>query len=310
MYSPLHMGRTLYQRILFALALLSFLITAPTMAFEFECKLEKDSLPPVSAEADALFLQARKLEKQRYHDKEQVTALYEQAAKLDHWKALHNLARRYRLGLGTYRSAAKTLETTQRLIELGAPIGYYDLAVILERGYGVKYDIEGAWLYLHKAAKLGEPNALIRLGNHYGYNLPREQQQNDKAAAYFKCAAQQQSTEAYFEYADWLSVGEDRYPESMHYYQLAVGNGMAKAAVMLDAVFSLGYYQYEIDEAQALIYQDLSTKIRANPELRISDITTRYPLPPHPVHDYGSLPDPRVKPTSISDKSDSDTAEE
>ncbi|MCE2572831.1 tetratricopeptide repeat protein [Motilimonas eburnea] len=165
--------------------LLGALLALPASAFEFECKLEKTSLPPVSAEADALFLQARKLEKQRYHDKEQVTALYEQAAKLDHWKALHNLARRYRLGLGTYRSAAKTLETTQRLIELGAPIGYYDLAVILERGYGVKHDMEGAWLYLHKAAKLGEPHALIRLGNHYGYNLPREQQQNDKAAAYF-----------------------------------------------------------------------------------------------------------------------------
>ncbi|MFO6422423.1 tetratricopeptide repeat protein [Motilimonas sp. KMU-193] len=310
MYSPLHMGRTLYQRILFALALLSCLITAPTLAFEFECKLEKDSLPPVSAEADALFIQARKLEKQRYHDKEQVTALYEQAAKLDHWKALHNLARRYRLGLGTYRSAAKTLETTQRLIELGAPIGYYDLAVILERGYGVNYDIEGAWLYLHKAAKLGEPNALIRLGNHYGYNLPREQQQDDKAAAYFKCAAQQQSTEAYYEYGEWLEIGEQRYPEAMHYYQLAVGNGMAKAAIVLATVFAVGQYKYLIDQEQTLIYEDLSTKIRANPELRIPDITTRYPLPPHPVQGYGSLPDPRVNPDSNLDKPDSDTAEE
>ncbi len=293
-----------------SIILLGLSLALPASAFVFDCKLEKDSLPPVSAEADALFLQARKLEKQRYHDKEQVTALYEQAAKLDHWKALHNLARRYRLGLGTYRSAAKTLETTQRLIELGAPIGYYDLAVILERGYGVKYDIEGAWLYLHKAAKLGEPNALIRLGKHYAYNLPREQQHNDKAGAYFKCAAQQQSTEAYFEYADWLRVGEDRYPESMHYYQLAVGNGMAKSAIVLATVFSAGLHKYPIVQEQTLIYEDLSTKIRANPELRIPDITTRYPLPPHPVQGYGSLPDPRVKPTSNSDKPDSDKAEE
>ncbi|MFO6422422.1 tetratricopeptide repeat protein [Motilimonas sp. KMU-193] len=290
--------------------LLGALLASPASAFEFECKLEKNSLPPVTAEADALFLQARKLEKQRYHDKEQVTALYEQAAKLDHWKALHNLARRYRLGLGTYRSAAKTLETTQRLIELGAPIGYYDLAVILERGYGVKYDIEGAWLYLHKAAKLGEPNALIRLGNHYGYNLPREQQQNDKAGAYFKCAAQQQSTEAYYEYADWLRVGEDRYPESMHYYQLAAGNGMLKAAIVLNAVFSLGQHEYQINESVVQVYEQIADKIDADPNFRIPDITTRYPLPPHPVQGYGSLPDPRVKPDSNPDKPDTDTGEE
>ncbi len=99
----------LRYRLTLWLTLLFWGLSLPAMAFEFECKLEKTSLPPVSAEADALFLQARKLEKQRYHDKEQVTALYEQAAKLDHWKALHNLARRYRLGLGTYRSADKTL---------------------------------------------------------------------------------------------------------------------------------------------------------------------------------------------------------
>ncbi|MCE0559388.1 tetratricopeptide repeat protein [Motilimonas sp. E26] len=290
--------------------LLGLSLALPASAFEFECKLEKTSLPPVNAEADALFLQARKLEKQRYHDKTQVTTLYEQAAKLDHWKALHNLARRYRLGLGTYRSAAKTLETTQRLIELGAPIGYYDLAVILERGYGVKYDIEGAWLYLHKAAKLGEPNALIRLGNHYGYNLPREQQQNDKAAAYFKCAAQQHTTEAYYYYAQWLKIGEQRYPEAMHYYQLAVGNGMSKATAVLYSVFATGEHQYQIDESVAQLYDQLAYKIDADPDFRIPDITTRYPLPPHPVQGYGSLPDPRIKPTSNSDKPDTDTGEE
>ncbi|MDO6528208.1 hypothetical protein Q4519_21315 [Motilimonas sp. 1_MG-2023] len=55
--------------------LLGLSLALPASAFEFECKLEKDSLPPVTDEADALFLQARKLEKQRYHDKEQVTAL-------------------------------------------------------------------------------------------------------------------------------------------------------------------------------------------------------------------------------------------
>ncbi|WP_285229753.1 hypothetical protein [Motilimonas eburnea] len=33
-------------------------------------------------------------------------------------------------------------------------------------------------------------------------------------------------------------------------------------------------------------------------------------FPPHPEQGYGSLPDPRVKPDSNSDKPNSDTAEE
>ncbi|SER15932.1 Sel1 repeat-containing protein [Amphritea atlantica] len=151
-------------------------------------------------------------------DEENISGLYQLAADKGHWKAMHNLSRRYLDGIGVPTDSGKALDLTEKLIEMNVPIGYYNMAVLLERGRGVYQDRKAAWQYLHKAASMGEPNALVRLGKHYGYDLPREDQEDDKAAAYYACAAQQNSTLG-------LHVVDENYPKAAYYYLLAAGGG-------------------------------------------------------------------------------------
>ncbi|MBR9869464.1 MAG: sel1 repeat family protein [Oceanospirillales bacterium] len=206
------------------LLIILLLTGAPAMAFEFECASQADYLPELDNDAEELFMQARRAEvTPGRKDDENISGLYQLAADKGHWKAMHNLSRRYLDGLGVPTDSAKALDLTEKLIEMNVPIGYYNMAVLLERGQGVYQDREAAWQYLHKAASMGEPNALVRLGKHYGYDLPREDQEDDKASAYYACAARQSSAIGYKEYASWLKIVDKNYPKSAYYYLLAAG---------------------------------------------------------------------------------------
>ncbi len=206
------------------LVLAAFLALCPlsVMAFDFTCARQADYLPEVDPEAQELFMQARLAEVKRgKKDHANITGLYELAADKGHWKAMHNLFLRYLKGKGTPKDSAKAIKLNQKLVDMNVPIGYYNMAVLLEKGHGVMGSDKDSAQYLLKAASMGEPNALIRLGRFYGYQLPLDKQQNDKAAAYLECAAKQGSAKAYDEYADWLDIAEENYPKSAYYYLLA-----------------------------------------------------------------------------------------
>ncbi|MCV6575231.1 MAG: sel1 repeat family protein, partial [Cohaesibacter sp.] len=170
-----------------------------------------------------------------------ITGLYELAADKGHWKAMHNLFLRYLKGKGTPKDSARAIRLNQKLVDMNVPIGYYNMAVLLEKGHGVIGSEQDSAQYLLKAASMGEPNALIRLGNFYGFHLPLGQQQDDKAAAYFECAAKQGSAKAYDEYAAWLKIAEKNHPKSAYYYLLAFGGG-----IMLLVFIFLGYFRKEL----------------------------------------------------------------
>ena len=209
------------------LALILVVCTVPAMAFEFTCARQADYLPEIDPEAQELFMEARRAEvKPGKKNHPQITGLYELAADKGHWKAMHNLFLRYLKGKGTPRDSSKAIKLNQKLVDMNIPIGYYNMAVLLEKGHGVIGSEKNSAQYLLKAASMGEPNALIKLGRFYGYHLPLDKQQNDKAAAYLECAAKQGSTKAYDEYADWLDIAEKNYPKSAYYYLLAMGGGI------------------------------------------------------------------------------------
>ena len=254
------------------------------MAFEFECVRQADYLPPLDKDADELFMQARRAEVTPGNtDEENISGLYQLAADKGHWKAMHNLSRRYLDGIGVPTDSGKALDLTEKLIKMNVPIGYYNMAVLLERGQGVYQDREAAWQYLHKAASMGEPNALVRLGRYYGFDLAREDQQDDKAVSYLSCAAKQNSALGYHEYANWLEIVDEDYPKAAYYYLLAAGGGDYRAAVFISGVFLYGDLGYEKDEEYGLKLEGFKRKLDKDPLYKLPNIAERYPLPYHPT---------------------------
>ena len=254
------------------------------MAFEFECARQADYLPSLDKDADELFMQARRAEVTPGNtDEENISGLYQLAADKGHWKAMHNLSRRYLDGIGVPTDSGKALDLTEKLIEMNVPIGYYNMAVLLERGRGVHQDIKAAWQYLHKAASMGEPNALVRIGQHYGYDLPREDQEDDKAAAYYACAAQQNSAIGYKEYASWLKIVDKDYPKSAYYYLLAAGGGDLRASLFIMQIFRDGELGFERDRVLASKLERVLDRIDKDPLYKLPNIAERYPLPYHPT---------------------------
>ena len=258
---------------------------------DITCDYQSDHLPTIDPIADEFFQEARQLEKFRGKiDHDKITALYEEAAALNHWKAMHNLAMRYRRGKGSIVHPGKTIDLVQKLVDMNIPIGYYDMAVMLEKGFGIKKDRESAWQYLHKAAQLGNPDAGIRLGKHYAYDLPYEKQQDKEAAAYFYCAAKQNDPRGLYYYGRFLRQASELYPESMYYSLLAAGEGLDIAAAFLGGVFYSGDYGYKKDEELYDKYENLAIQLSNNEKLRFPSIVKDYPLPPHPEQGYGVVP--------------------
>ncbi|MCV6575232.1 MAG: sel1 repeat family protein, partial [Cohaesibacter sp.] len=214
-----------------------------------------------------------------------ITGLYELAADKGHWKAMHNLFLRYLKGKGTPKDSARAIRLNNKLVEMNVPIGYYNMAVLLEKGHGVIGSEQDSAQYLLKAASMGEPNALIRLGRFYGYHLPLGEQQDDKAAAYLECAAKQGSAKAYNEYADWLHIAEDNYPKSAYYYLLAFFGGDYGSGVMISGVFEDGLsgLGYAIDKGYSSKLNDLLAILRKDRLYRVPNIAELYPLPYHPT---------------------------
>ena len=80
----------------------------------FTCAYEKDHNPPLDAEAERWFQQARRLERAMGPWPE-VERLYQQAIAKNHWKAMHNLAK---------RSCTDLRRQPDRLAKLGQPTPY------------------------------------------------------------------------------------------------------------------------------------------------------------------------------------------
>ncbi|WP_415884455.1 tetratricopeptide repeat protein [Neptuniibacter sp. QD34_54] len=256
------------------------------MAFDFTCARQADYLPEVDPEAQELFMQARMAEVKRgKKDHANITGLYELAADKGHWKAMHNLFLRYLKGKGTPRDSTKAIKLNQKLVDMNVPIGYYNMAVLLEKGHGVMGSEKDSAQYLLKAASMGEPNALIRLGRFYGYQLPLDQQQNDKAATYLECAARQDSSKAHAEYSEWLLIAEKNFPKSAYYSLLAFGGGDTMSGTHLYVAFlkGIGGLGYEVNETYSATIRGLLPDFRNNALYRIPNITELYPLPYHPT---------------------------
>jgi TPR repeat protein len=281
----------------YLLVVFFYLFGAIAMADEFKCVHEKDTAPPLDQQADQWFKQARVISKERLPDWAEVASLYQRSVDKDHWKAMHNLAELYLRGDGVSKDTNKAIDLYMKMVSLNAPLGYYDMSVMTQRGVGVVQSDKDAMLFLLKAGDMGNPLAQTVLGNTYIYKLKKV----SLGAAYLRCAAHQDDAKANYELAEYYEVTDRNYPVAMHFYQRAAALGYPKGFLAIENTFNFGKFGYKKDERLASNYSVVSSKLYSNPELLFPNLAKDYPLPPHPVQGYHGDKDINWKPTGRDD---------
>lgn len=246
----------------------------------FVCAFEKDHLPDVDPELEKQYQEIRAYEKKQIPNKDEVniTNQYRLLAEQGHWKAVSQLATRNLYGKGTEQSYFKAVEWFQWMADRDIPLGYYNLAVMAEKGLALKKDKEGAWKYYHRAAQLGNPQAQYRLAEIYIY--PR----NDNATGlpYHLCAAKQGYRDSADALGSFYKIAEENYPKALYYYQAAAALGRTGSMLTLEGFFRDGDFGYEINESRAVQYDKLYDRLKKNPDLRFPNLSEMLPLPAHP----------------------------
>lgn len=252
----------------------------------FTCAYEKDHLPVLNPEADALFKYARSLEK-RDGPKEfaEVGRLYRIAAAHDHYKANGNLQNLISQGLVDSPSAEnETLDLAEQLVKQGIPGGYYDIGHYLDLGYGVAQDKDKALRYFRKAADLGNPEAQYYVAD----KLAPIDIAPDIARQMRQCASEQGHAQA----ANMLGVnlsGDKHFPEAVKAFQKGAEAGDTSSAGWLEEAFKapppteeLYYLALPNDPERSrrykLIVKFLNENDGRNP--KVPDIDKIVPLPP------------------------------
>ncbi|MEK1913987.1 MAG: tetratricopeptide repeat protein [Pseudomonas chlororaphis] len=278
--------------------ILSFLLSgAPAMAYPtFTCAHEKDHNPPLDAEAEQWFQQARALEKVRgVKDWRTIVGLYEKAIAKDHWKAMHNLAKLYRTGWpgqpGVEQDTSKMLDLYERMVKLKVPLGYYNWAVIVENGQGVLKSDRMASSYMFQAAQLGNPMAQVQIGQYFAFALPRDKQDDDMAERYFRCAGAQDNPDAIEKTASFYDTAKENKPRSLFYYQRAASLGSFIGFSYLAGVFDVTplpiyNFGYQSDPKLHELYTNLRKQSNVESTLRFPDLMKNHPLPPHPKQGF------------------------
>ncbi|AJO80105.1 tetratricopeptide repeat protein [Pseudomonas sp. MRSN 12121] len=268
-----------------------------SMAYDFKCIHEKDTVPPLDQQADQWFQQARALSQKRPADWSKVAELYQQAVEKGHWKAMHNLAELYLRGDGVTRDTNKAIDLYLKMTQLQVPLGYYDMSVMTQRGVGVIQSDKEAMLFLIKAADLGTPQAQTRIGYIYIY----DKKNYPVGLGYLKCAEKQDYADAAYKLGSYYEVVDENYPVSMHYYQRAAALGEPKGAMEIKKVFEKGLHDYSKNLNLAKAYDDISSRFYKKPDLRLPNLAKDLPLPPHPIQGYHADKDINWKPTGRDD---------
>lgn len=134
---------------------------------EFACKYSA-TLPPLDAEADVWFMEARALENPEiFHtdiDYKKIVALTKKAADRHHWKAMLNLASLYVEGRDAGRGEKEAVDLVEKAMGLGIPAAYDRMGTYYLNGTGVNQDSTHAYALFRKAAEMGSPESMAFLG--------------------------------------------------------------------------------------------------------------------------------------------------
>ncbi|WP_088500045.1 tetratricopeptide repeat protein [Pseudomonas taetrolens] len=256
----------------------------------FVCVHEKDHLPALDPLADSWYREAAALAKPGTRRPwARIVELYGKAVERDHWKAMHNLAALYRTGWpgSIEQDRQKSLDLYQRMIDLGVPQGFYNMAAMIGNKAGVKNPATDGLTFLDKAARMGNPAALTELGKLYIYYGKKE----DLGLQYTRCAAEQGYGLANHELALYYEILKGNFPLALQHYQIAFSQGHRPAAFLMMRVFDKETPRhtamwYTPDENLTALYTDLRTQLVNDSDIRFPTLMKDHPLPPHPTQGY------------------------
>src|SRR5471032_2187042 len=136
---------------------------------DFICEIEASKVPPIDAQAEDGFLEARALEDPEIfvedRDYKKIVDLTRQAAERLHWKAMLNLASLYVEGRDPLYGEEEAVLLVEKAIRLGIPAAYDRMWTYYANGTGVAGDTTRAYAFWQKAAQMGNPQALAFLAD-------------------------------------------------------------------------------------------------------------------------------------------------
>lgn len=135
---------------------------------DFICEVELGKVPPIDAQAEDWFLEARAMEDPEIavedRDYKKIVDLTRQAAERLHWKAMLNLASLYVEGRDPLYGNEEAVQLVEKAMRLGIPAAYDRMGTYYANGTGVTGDTTRAYAFWQKAAQMGNPQALGFLG--------------------------------------------------------------------------------------------------------------------------------------------------
>jgi hypothetical protein len=271
----------------------------------FDCQTEASKVPPVDAQAEAWFLEARALEDSFFfvddRDYKKIVQLTRQAAERHHWKAMLNLTSLYLEGRDPPNGEDAAVALVSQAMELGIPAAYDRMGTYYLNGTGVRGDTDRAYAFFQKAAAMGNPQAMHFLGEKMdagGDNLKPGYWGNIPIAIkMFECALAQgygpAAQELEYMYAmprapDGMPLGK-RTPETLNRVMRALHEGVKGGCK--HCAISL-WYEFDhpdelenmfvpfIDKARGQRYAVLRNALDFNPDRRFPNLDKVLPLPP------------------------------
>jgi hypothetical protein len=274
----------------------------------FECQTEASKVPPIDAQAEDWFLEARAMEDGSIYvddvDYKKVVQLTRQAAERHHWKAMLNLASLYVEKHDPPHGGTEAVALVSEAMELGVPAAYDRMGTYYLNGTGVNGNVDRAYAFFQKAAAMGSPHAMHFLGEKmdagadnlkpgYWGNIPI-------AIKMFECALAQgygpAAEELEYMYdvpraPDGSELGRatpqsrDRVMRALHE---GVKGGCESCANSLFIEFdqpSIPERMFVpfIDKARGQRYKALGKALSFNPDRRFPNLDKILPLPPAPL---------------------------
>src|SRR5450830_1740267 len=134
---------------------------------DFICEIEASKVPPIVAQAEDWFLEARAMEDPEIfvedRDYKKIVDLTRQAAERLHWKAMLNLASLYVEGRDPLYGEEEAVLLVEKAMRLGIPAAYDRMGTYYSNSTGVTGDTTRAYAFWQKAAQMGNPQAMAFL---------------------------------------------------------------------------------------------------------------------------------------------------
>ena len=271
----------------------------------FECQIEAVKVPPLDAQAEDWFLEARSMEDGFVFvddvDYKKVVQLTRQAAERHHWKAMLNLSSLYIENHDPPNGDSEAVALVSQAMELGVPAAFDRMGIYYLNGTGVPGSVSQAYAFFQKAAQMGNPQSMNFLGEKmdagadglkpgYWGNIPVAIKMFECALAqgYGPGAVEMEPMYAVPRGVDGMPTGRQT-PETNERVMRALHEGVRGGCKFCALRL---WYEFDhpsdletmfvpfIDKARAQRYMKLSDALLFNPDRRFPNLDKILPLPP------------------------------